>query len=336
MSIRQKNRNYFHLKVILAFIIIVVSVLHSYAQPDHAHVQYGSEPRQWLDIYIAPSIDPTPVYFDAHGNGGTTAMPSAIIDSLKAEGISTVAWESLTTVLTQAEVDTGWVDAELMYNWVIANAATYNFDTTCFIIGGRSRGSILSWKLAHSADPKIKGLYMINALPDGIWADSSWWYPPNEVTVNSPPLVMAYSHEPGTTDIHDPLNGYVISNKYDALGIGYRDTLIHSLDSSPNPDKYQFLIDLIRTIGCSNTAASLNNEPDELIAYRIFPNPVNDELKIIGLEGSESISIYSVDGQLNLVMNDLNDLDISSLNPGIYILHIHNNRIVCSFKIVKN
>ena len=33
-------------------------------------VKYGSEDRQFLDLYKAESDCPTPIYFDAHGNNG--------------------------------------------------------------------------------------------------------------------------------------------------------------------------------------------------------------------------------------------------------------------------
>ena len=123
-------------------------------------------------------------------------MPCSIVDDLKAAGISIVAWESLTSVGTPSTVETGWADAELMFAWVKANAETYNFDTTNFIIGGSSRGSILSWKYGHSGDPNVRGLYMYNALPDRVWMDPTWWYPPDEVTMSSPPIFYVYRFEP--------------------------------------------------------------------------------------------------------------------------------------------
>jgi len=217
-------------------------------------VKYGSETRQFLDIYKAASDCPTPVYFDAHGNGGNTSMPSDIIDALNAEGISVVSWESLTSVNLPAEVETGWADAELMFQWVIDNAARYNFDTTNFIVGGSSRGSILSWKYGHRVNPNIKGLYMYNALPDRIWIDSNWWYPPNEVNVSSPPIYFVYNREPGSSedvlnpDGHDPENGIVIMDKYEDLGIEDRSTLIHSIGETDNNDRYQFLVDFALSV----------------------------------------------------------------------------------------
>ena len=212
-------------------------------------VKYGADTRQFLDLYKAESSCPTPVYFDAHGNGGTTAMPSTIIDDLNALGVTVIAWESLKSVGTPDEVNTGWEDAALMFQWVINNASTYNFDTSQFIIGGSSRGSILSWKYGHSGEAKIKGLYMYNALPSTSWAFPDWWYPPSDVTSISPPIYFVYKREPGSStdpinpDTHDPNNGIIITDTYDSLGIGDKTTLVHSIGSTNNTDKYQFLVD---------------------------------------------------------------------------------------------
>lgn len=217
-------------------------------------IKYGSESRQFLDLYKAASDCPTPVYFDAHGNGGTTVMPSSIIDALNAEGITVIAWESLTSVNTPDEVQTGWDDAEMMFQWVIDNANVYNFDTSNLIIGGSSRGSILSWKYGHRENPNVKGLYMYNALPSSVWRDSSWWYPPNEVKVTSPPVYFVYKREPGSSvdpidpDIHDPNNGFIIVDTYEELGIGNTTTLIHSIGDSGNSDRYQFLVDFALSV----------------------------------------------------------------------------------------
>ncbi|MEN1786083.1 MAG: alpha/beta hydrolase fold domain-containing protein, partial [Bacteroidota bacterium] len=237
-----------------SLLLVLVGIMLSctvFGQPDTT-LFYGTADRQFLDIYLAPSQCPTPVYFDAHGNGGTTNMPNSITESLKANGISVVAWESLTAINTPGQVQTGWDDAELMFAWVKANAATYNFDTTKFIIGGSSRGSILSWNYGHRVDPNIKGLYMYNALPDGTWADSTWWHPPNEVKATAPPIFFVYRYEPGTTDSHDPLNGMIIMDKYDELGIGDRDTMVHSIEASGNNDRYQFLLEFAQSVLSEN------------------------------------------------------------------------------------
>lgn len=215
---------------------------------------YGDEERQFLDIYKAASSCATPIYFDAHGNGGNTALPDAIVEDLNALGVTVIAWESLTSISTQEQVETGWEDAELMFQWVIDHADIYNFDTSNLIIGGSSRGSILSWVYGHRPNPNVKGLYMYNALPNTVWSMPEWWLPTDNVTASSPPIYFVYNREPGSStnssdpDFHDPNNGLTIVNQYDQLGIGNRATLVHSIGETDNSDRYQFLSDFIQSI----------------------------------------------------------------------------------------
>lgn len=223
-------------------------------------IKYGPETRQFLDLYRPESTCPTPVYFDAHGNGGSTILPDAIIQDLNALGITVISWESLTSVNTQEEVETGWSDMELMIAWVFENAAEYNLDTSNLIVGGSSRGSILSWKFGHSGTSNIKGLYMYNALPEGVWGDLDWWNPADEVTTASPPIFFVYRREPGAADdpddpdIHDPDNGFIIVQRYTDLGIGDKTQLVHSIGETANTDRYQFLADFAASLvpNCEN------------------------------------------------------------------------------------
>ena len=209
--------------------------------------KYGPEERQFLDIYKAASECPTPIYFDAHGNGGTTAVPNTLVEDLNALGITIIAWESYTT-LNAANLESGWDDAELMFQWVIDNAEVYNLDTSNMIIGGSSRGSVISWRYGHRPNPNIKGLYMYNALPNSVW-DSDIWVPTEDVSSSSPPIYFVYRREPGSSthptdpDFHDPNNGITIINQYESLEIGDRAALVHSIRETDNTDKYQFLVD---------------------------------------------------------------------------------------------
>lgn len=319
---------------LLLLALLLTAYCSSYAQ-DFAGVSYGPEARQFLDIYIAPSATPTPVYFDAHPNGGNTNMPSSIIDDLKAIGVSTVAWESLTSVNTPSEVETGWDDAELMLAWVKENAGTYNFDTTCLIIGGSSRGSILSWKIGHMGNPNVKGLYMYNALPDGVWADPSWWYAPDEVTADSPPIFFVYRFEPGTNDIHDPENGMIIMDTYDALGIGDRDTLIHSISATGNPDRYQFLVEFIQEVGCAGAPVDVEIIADQTPTWRAFPNPFYDQLNIADLQGDEYFRVTSLLGGLVRESDTWEALDMAALSPGAYFLTIQSKQRKQVLKLIK-
>lgn len=217
-------------------------------------IKYGLEDRQFLDLYKAESDCPTPIYFDAHGNGGNTSIPGSMIDDLNAQGITIIAWESLTTVGTPEEVETGWNDAELMFQWVIDHAETYNLDASNMIIGGSSRGSILSWVYGHRPNPNIKGIYVFNALPSTVWSFPDWWLPTENVSAESPPIYFVYRREPGSSsdpgnpDIHDPNNGITIVNQYQSLGIGDKTTLVHSIGETNNTDRYQFLADFALSV----------------------------------------------------------------------------------------
>ncbi len=303
---------------------------------DYFGVPYGPEIRQFVDIYLAPSECPTPVYFDAHGNGGSTHMPSSIIDALKADGVSIVAWESLTSVNSPEQVGTGWDDAERMFAWVKAHADTYNFDTTNFIIGGSSRGSILSWKYGHRPNPNIKGLYMYNALPDGVWVDSTWWYPPQEVTASSPPIFFVYKQAPGVTnDSHDPENGMIILDTYESLGIGDRDTLIHSIGSSGNSDKYQFLVDFIRAVATPCQFISSSNPVETSPTLVPYPNPLQAQLHISGLRGDEHFVLRTSTGALIQEADQLEWISAGTLSPGIYLLTIQSKSGSNVHKLIK-
>ena len=199
--------------------------------PEHPGVPYGEGENQWLNLYLADSDTPTPVYVFSHANGSTADDVSGFVDELKGVGISTVSWESVVLPDGSAEdIETGWSDAQLMLDWLKENADTYNLDTDKMIIGGRSRGSLFSWQLAHSQEPDIKGIYMFQALPDGVWQNTDSWTPTDEVTENSPPMKLTYKEAPGTTDGHKPEHGYTILDRYEELGIGNKAELTHSLE----------------------------------------------------------------------------------------------------------
>lgn len=236
--------------IVLLLLLALLAVSAGAAVPTHNDVSYGPESRQFLDIYQAQATEPTPVYIWAHSNGSTANdVPNSIVNSMLAIGVTVISWESIETLSTLPETETSWADANLMFSWVQANASTYNLDTNNIIIGGASRGTGASWKLAHSLDPGIKGIYMKNALPDPFWAFPATWDPADDVSVNSPPIFFAYLPYPGQPgDIHDPERGMTIENRYQSLGIGDRMTLVHSLNQSSNSDPWQFLSDFVLSV----------------------------------------------------------------------------------------
>lgn len=190
---------------------------------DHTNVVYGTDDpsRQFLNIYLADTAEPAPVLFWAHQNGSTAFNVSQEqADTIVGEGYTLISWESIPSLSTPADLLTAWSDAQLAFDWVRANAATYNLDPDHFIIGGRSRGSGASWPLAHGGHPAIKGIYMYNALPDGFWQAPELWTPVVEVNADSPPVYFAYGPVYGSTDSHRPDNSDPVVARYDELGLG--------------------------------------------------------------------------------------------------------------------
>jgi pimeloyl-ACP methyl ester carboxylesterase len=215
--------------------------------------------KQLLDLYQAPSDQPSPVYIWAHGNNRNFKYTNdlfRLIDPM-AEGISVVSWESVVLIDTEdavakvLETQTMWRDSIKVYTWVTNNAEAYNLDTNNIFVGGFSRGSWAGWDLAHSGLPGIRGVYYIGANVDV----DLFFSPPYEgksfcsnfITVNSPPISMVYStyqefSEPGLP--HSPSFGIDITNVYHSLGIGSKTRVVRG-ESFAN--LYDYLIDFILT-----------------------------------------------------------------------------------------
>ena len=186
--------------------------------PTHPHVSYGPEDRQWLNLYLPSGNEPAPVFLYAHHNGSTADdVKSSWAKPTLAEGTAIVSWESIAKVQGLSDFQVSVADAKVMFAWVKKNAATYNFDIDKIFIGGQSRGSFVSWELAHSGDPAIVGIYMGQALPGRSFNERLL----EPITKNAPPIFLAYRKEPGAVgDIHDAAHGLRVLEKYKELVIG--------------------------------------------------------------------------------------------------------------------
>ena len=215
--------------------------------PTHAHLSYGPEERQWLNLYLPSGDEPAPVFIDAHHNGSTADdVKSSWANPTLAEGTAIVSWESIAKVQRLADFQTCAADAKVMFAWVKKNAATYNFDIDKIIIGGQSRGSFVSWKLAHSLDPGIIGIYMGQALPGRSFNERLL----EPITKKAPPIFLAYRKEPGVVgDNHDPAHGLKALERYKELGIGDSAELVHSLSETKHNQVMQFVPKFVRSLG---------------------------------------------------------------------------------------
>lgn len=192
---------------------------------DVRDVKYGIEDsdRQWLNVSLAGTAEPSPVYIFAHSNGSTANnMSQGQLDAIASAGYATVSWESIPNVSSPEQLITVWADSFVVLDWLRANAALYNIDPDRIIIGGRSRGSGSSWPLMHSGDPAILGGYFYNGLPEGFWQAPTIWTPVVDVNPDSPPVYFAFGPDRDDNDTHNPVFADPAIARYQELGIGDR------------------------------------------------------------------------------------------------------------------
>lgn len=214
--------------------------------PTHSHVSYGPEERQWLNLYLPSGSKPALVFIYAHHNGSTADdVKSSWANPTLAEGTAIVSWESIAKVQSPSDFQLCVADARIMFAWVKENAATYNFDIDKVFIGGQSRGSFVSWELAHTQDAGIVGIYMGQALPGKSFNERLL----EPITEKAPPIFLAYRKEPGVVgDIHDPEHGLRVLERYKELGIEDKAELVHSLNDTNDNQVMQFLPQFVRSV----------------------------------------------------------------------------------------
>jgi hypothetical protein len=88
------------------------------------------------------------------------------------------------------------------------------------------------------------------------------------------------------------------------------------------------------------TAASLSTNDFEKDLISVFPNPANDILQLKGMENTKisQVSISNVLGKKVLSTSEIknNSIDISNLNPGIYMISISSENSEKRIKFIKN
>ena len=92
--------------------------------------------------------------------------------------------------------------------------------------------------------------------------------------------------------------------------------------------------DTVVSIG--STLGLENNSQSEL---RIYPNPVKNNLTLVGIKVNSRIVVLDLTGKVVFSKNiDSNNaqLDMSSLLKGMYLIQIIQRQNVSSFRMVKN
>lgn len=88
-------------------------------------------------------------------------------------------------------------------------------------------------------------------------------------------------------------------------------------------------------IANGNCSTSLSTSQFGNGSYKLYPNPVLDVLKIQSKEKVELIRILNILGREVLISNE-NEIDLSNLSSGFYLVKIESGNKLTTIKIVKN
>ena len=78
------------------------------------------------------------------------------------------------------------------------------------------------------------------------------------------------------------------------------------------------------------TSSTLSLDDIDISSFMIYPNPTTDALCINGLKKSETVEIYSINGQqlfTKTIDTNTNKIDVSKLSVGVYFLKINSESI---------
>ena len=82
----------------------------------------------------------------------------------------------------------------------------------------------------------------------------------------------------------------------------------------------------IRKISCTE----ITGQPENLtVEVSLMPNPVHDAVKLIGLDGVQTVNIYAIDGRLMQSFEATSDqtIDISGLPIGLYLVRTQSTTL---------
>lgn len=147
--------------ITLAILATAGSAFAEIPPPTHADVVYGSHPNNVLDLWLAPSDEPTPLLVNIHGGGfrggDKSQISSALIEMMHKKGISVA---SINYRLKEGD-KSRFEGEDPLYPAIVHDgaralqflryyAAKYNLDKTRFAAtGGSAGGCMLMWLGFH-------------------------------------------------------------------------------------------------------------------------------------------------------------------------------------------
>jgi endonuclease I len=197
--------------------------------------------------------------------------------------------------------------------------------------------------------------YLLNGVPTGCYTSStSWvWQPRDKVKGDVARMIFymatRYEGENGEPDlevidyipvdnnttepIHAKLSALIQWNGEDPVD-NYernRNNVVYSYQHNRNP-----FVDHPEYINLIWDNTTNTNDIESNFKIIVYPNPVNHTLFISGLTGDAIASIYDFQGNLILSKQIIeNQLDISNLKTGIYMIKIENKSGITTSRFIK-
>jgi hypothetical protein len=75
---------------------------------------------------------------------------------------------------------------------------------------------------------------------------------------------------------------------------------------------------------------------NDLESVQIYPNPVNDILHIQHSQSNFKLKLSDISGKVIIEYKNVNQIDISNLEKGIYLLELENEGNLKSVRVIKN
>lgn len=88
----------------------------------------------------------------------------------------------------------------------------------------------------------------------------------------------------------------------------------------------------INSLGCKTNTLNDN----DLESVQIYPNPVNDILHIQHSHSNFKLKLSDISGKVIMEYKNVNQIDISNLEKGIYLLEFENEGNLKSLRVIKN
>lgn len=103
----------------------------------------------------------------------------------------------------------------------------------------------------------------------------------------------------------------------------------------PTVDQRGYLREGTPDAGAFEVGGTLSLKNNTLYNISIYPNPAQKFINVSGIDGINTINIYSILGKLEKKAKDLNSIDVSNLSRGIYILQIVKDTETIEKKFIK-